>query len=192
MDHIKQFSQKPISAGSAYGVIGLAPGRLTAVVIATALTALSGCTLYDYGPGQPPVVVPGIVVPPPPSAVSVPTPPPPPPLPPIMRQEVTLRAKGAGAPPTKASSAAQARLMAERAAKVDGYRNLLEQTYGLQVVGTTSVRDFITQSDSVRTQVDAFIRGAKVVDTHMLDDGSVEVDMEVTLGKEFWVLFPAR
>jgi hypothetical protein len=82
--------------------------------------------------------------------------------------------------------------MAERAAKVDGYRNLLEQTYGLQVAGTTSVRDFTTQSDSVRTQVDAFIRGAKVVDTHMLDDGSVEVDMEVTLGKEFWVLFPAR
>jgi hypothetical protein len=82
--------------------------------------------------------------------------------------------------------------MAERAAKVDGYRNLLEQTYGLQVIGTTSVRDFITQSDSVRTQVDAFIRGAKVVDTHMLDDGSVEIDMEVTLGKEFWVLFPGR
>jgi hypothetical protein len=82
--------------------------------------------------------------------------------------------------------------MAERAAKVDGYRNLLEQTYGLQVLGTTAVRDFITQSDSVRTQVDAFIRGAKVVDTHMLDDGSVEVDMEVTLGKEFWVLFPGR
>jgi hypothetical protein len=82
--------------------------------------------------------------------------------------------------------------MAERAAKVDGYRNLLEQTYGLQVVGTTSVRDFITQSDSVRTQVDAFIRGAKVVDTHILDDGSVEADMEVTLGKEFWVLFPGR
>jgi hypothetical protein len=82
--------------------------------------------------------------------------------------------------------------MAERAAKVDGYRNLLEQTYGLQVVGTTSVRDFVTQSDSVRTQVDAFIRGAKVVDTRMLDDGSVEADMEVTLGKEFWVLFPGR
>lgn len=165
--------------------------RFSVVIAVAILTVLSGCTLYDY-PGQPPVIVPGIVIAPPPSAVSVPTPPPPPPLPPIMRQEVTLRAKGAGAPPTKASSAAQARLMAERAAKVDGYRNLLEQTYGLQVVGTTSVRDFITQSDSVRTQVDAFIRGAKVVDTHILDDGSVETDMEITLGKEFWVLFPGR
>ena len=82
--------------------------------------------------------------------------------------------------------------MTERAAKVDAYRNLLEQAYGLQVTGSTSVRDFVTQSDTVRTQVDAFIRGAKVVDTRLLDDGSAEVDMEVSLGKEFWALFPGR
>ncbi|MDE2179883.1 MAG: LPP20 family lipoprotein [candidate division NC10 bacterium] len=155
------------------------------------VVGVSGCTLYDYGPGQPPVIVPGTVVPPPPSAVSAPNPPPPP-APPIVRQEVTLRAKGAGAPPTRAANAAQARLMAERAAQVDGYRNLLEQTYGLQVVGSTTVRDFVTQSDMIRTQLDAFIRGAKIVDTHVRDDGSVETDMELTLGKEFWVLFPGR
>jgi hypothetical protein len=50
----------------------------------------------------------------------------------------------------------------------------------------------VTQSDVIRTQLDAFIRGAKVVDTRLLDDGSAEVEMEVTLGKEFWVLFPGR
>ena len=82
--------------------------------------------------------------------------------------------------------------MTERAAKVDGYRNLLEQAYGLQVTGSTTVRDFVTQSDVIRTQLDAFIRGAKVVDTRILDDGSVETEMEITLGKEFWVLFPGR
>jgi hypothetical protein len=105
---------------------------------------------------------------------------------------VTLRAKGAGAPPARAANAAQARLMAERAAKVDGYRNLLEQAYGLQVTGSTTVRDFVTQSDTVRTQLDAFIRGAKVSDTRVLDDGSVETEMEVSLGKEFWALFPGQ
>jgi hypothetical protein len=156
-----------------------------------ALTALAGCTVYDYGPGRPPVIVPGVPVAPPPQPAYAPPPPPPPP-PPIVRQEVTLRAKGAGAPPTKAVNAAQARLMTERAAKVDGYRNLLEQAYGLQVSGSTSVRDFVTQSDTIRTQLDAFIRGAKVVDTRYLDDGSVETEMEITLGKEFWVLFPGR
>ena len=155
------------------------------------LAAFSGCTVYDYGPGRPPVIVPGVPVaaPPPPPVYA---PPPPPPPPPIVRQEVTLRARGAGAPPTRAANAAQAKLMTERAAKVDAYRNLLEQAYGLQVTGSTSVRDFVTQSDTVRTQVDAFIRGAKVVDTRLLDDGSAEVEMEVSLGKEFWVLFPGR
>jgi len=155
------------------------------------LAAFAGCTVYDYGPSRPPVIVPGVPVaaPPPPPAYA--PPPPPPPLP-IVRQEVTLRARGAGAPPTRAANAAQAKLMTERAAKVDAYRNLLEQAYGLQVTGSTSVRDFVTQSDTVRTQVDAFIRGAKVVDTRLLDDGSAEVDMEVSLGKEFWALFPGR
>jgi len=155
------------------------------------LAAFSGCTVYDYGPGRPPVIVPGVPVaaPPPPPVYA---PPPPPPLPPIVRQEVTLRARGAGAPPARAANAAQARLMAERAAKVDGYRNLLEQAYGLQVTGSTTVRDFVTQSDTVRTQLDAFIRGAKVSDTRVLDDGSVETEMEVSLGKEFWALFPGR
>ena len=156
------------------------------------LAAFAGCTVYDYGPGRPPVIIPGVPVaaPPPPPVYAPPAPPPPPPQ--IVRQEVTLRARGAGAPPARAANAAQARLMAERAAKVDGYRNLLEQAYGLQVTGSTTVRDFVTQSDVIRTQLDAFIRGAKVVDTRLLDDGSAEVEMEVTLGKEFWVLFPGR
>jgi len=154
------------------------------------LIGLIGCTVYDYGPGHPPVFVPGPPVAAPPVAQPAYTPPPP--SPPIVRQEVTLRGRGAGAPPARAANAAQAKLMTERAAKVDGYRNLLEQAYGLQVTGSTSVRDFVTQSDTVRTQVDAFIRGAKVVDTRYLDDGSAEVEMEVTLGKEFWVLFPGR
>ena len=164
----------------------------TSVAYVLVLAAFSGCTVYDYGPGRPPVFVPGppVAAPLPPPVYAPPPPPPPPP--PIARQEVTLRAKGAGAPPTKAVNAAQARLMAERAAKVDGYRNLLEQAYGLQVTGSTTVRDFVTQSDTVRTQLDAFIRGAKVSDTRVLDDGSVETEMEVTLGKEFWVLFPGR
>jgi hypothetical protein len=163
----------------------------TSVAYALVLAAFSGCTVYDYGPGRPPVIVPGIpVAAPPPPPVYAPPPPPPPPL--IVRQEVTLRARGAGAPPTRAANAAQAKLMTERAAKVDAYRNLLEQAYGLQVTGSTSVRDFVTQSDTVRTQVDAFIRGAKVVDTRLLDDGSAEVEMEVSLGKEFWAVFPGR
>lgn len=103
---------------------------------------------------------------------------------------IKITAKGAGAPPPKAVNQAQARLMTERAAKVDGYRNLLEQAYGVVVTSNTTVRDFVTQSDTIRASVEAYIRGAKVVDTRHLSDGSVEMEMELVLGYEFRRMFP--
>jgi hypothetical protein len=103
---------------------------------------------------------------------------------------VKISAKGGGAPPERSVNAAQARLMAERAAKVDAMRNLLEQAYGVAISSQTTVRDFITQNDTVRARVDAFIKGAKVVDTRYLSDGSVEVEMEIVLGYEFRRIFP--
>jgi hypothetical protein len=103
---------------------------------------------------------------------------------------VKISAKGAGAPPATAVNQAQARLMAERAAKVDAMRNLLEQAYGVTISSSTTVRNFVTENDTIRARVDAFIRGAKVVDTRYLNDGSVEVEMEITLGDEFRRIFP--
>lgn len=103
---------------------------------------------------------------------------------------IKISAKGSGAPPERAVNQAQARLMSERAAKVDAMRNLVEQAYGVNISSTTTVRDFITQNDTIRARVDAFIRGAKVIDTRYLGDGSVEVEMEITLGYEFRRIFP--
>jgi len=103
---------------------------------------------------------------------------------------IKLTAKGGGAPPAKAVNQAQARLMTERAAKLDAYRNLLEEAYGVAIQSNTSVRDFITQSDTIRARVEAYIKGAKVVDTRYLDDGGVEVEMEIVLGYEFRRIFP--
>lgn len=103
---------------------------------------------------------------------------------------ITIRATGGGAPPRRADNPAQARLMAERAAKMDGYRNLLEQAYGVNISARTTVRNFTTQNDVIRSRVEAYIRGAKVVDTRLLDDGGVEVEMEVVLGQDFRRIFP--
>jgi hypothetical protein len=103
---------------------------------------------------------------------------------------IKLTAKGGGAPPAKAVNPAQARLMTERAAKLDAYRNLLEQAYGVNIESKTTVRDFITQNDTIRAKVEAYIKGAKIVDTRYLDDGGVEVEMEIVLGYEFRRLFP--
>jgi hypothetical protein len=102
---------------------------------------------------------------------------------------IVLRAKGGGAPPERAINPAQARLMTERAAKLDGYRNPLEQAYGVAIRGKSSVRDFVLKSDTIRSRVEAYIRGAKVTDTEYKDDGGVEVEMEVTLGYDFQQIF---
>jgi len=112
---------------------------------------------------------------------------------PLQREEwvpYKVTAKGGGAPPPNAVNQAQARLMAERAAKVDAMRNLLEQAYGVTIKSRTTVKDFITQNDTIKAKVDAYIKGAKVTDTKYLSDGSVEIEMEVILDYQFRRIFP--
>jgi hypothetical protein len=102
---------------------------------------------------------------------------------------ITIRATGGGAPPEKAINPAQARLMTERAARLDAYRNLLERAYGVAIRAKSTVRDFVLKDDTIRSRVEAYIRGAKVIDTVYKDDGGVEIEMEVTLGYEFRQMF---
>lgn len=83
---------------------------------------------------------------------------------------------------TSAQNDAQKRLMARRAAKVDALRNLTETIYGLQIDSQTTVRDFVTQSDLIRSSVSAVIQGAQEIDYRELPDGTAEVTMEITLG----------
>ncbi|PKL76682.1 MAG: hypothetical protein CVV27_09005 [Candidatus Melainabacteria bacterium HGW-Melainabacteria-1] len=88
---------------------------------------------------------------------------------------------GSGAAPSKGSmSTGQKRLMAQRAAVADAYRQLAELVNGVNVDAETVVRDFVTESDVVRTRVSALIKGAQVGKPRYLSDGTVEID--VTLG----------
>ncbi|GAB1392464.1 hypothetical protein MASR1M60_06270 [Rhodocyclaceae bacterium] len=76
--------------------------------------------------------------------------------------------------------------MAIRAAQIDAYRNLAERVYGFRITGATSVSAFATQSDKIRSHVDAFIRGAHVVNTTVIADGNVEVTVELDLTPQFF------
>lgn len=87
--------------------------------------------------------------------------------------EVT--ATGIGAPPSMPVNAAQARAMAERAAFVVALRNLLETVKGVRVDSETVVENFMVTSDVIKTRVSGIVRGARVLKTHYLSDGSVEV-----------------
>jgi hypothetical protein len=86
-----------------------------------------------------------------------------------------ITAVGIGAPPAQPANAAQARAMAERAAQVVAYRNLLEALKGVRVDSNTTVENFMVQSDVIRTEVSGFIQGAMIMDKKYMSDGSVEV-----------------
>lgn len=84
-------------------------------------------------------------------------------------------ATGIGAPPAHPVNAAQARAMTERAAFVVAIRNLLEIVKGVRVDSESVVENFMVESDVIRTRVDGIVRGARIVKTQYMSDGSVEV-----------------
>jgi hypothetical protein len=100
--------------------------------------------------------------------------------------EFTLRAIGNGAPPADAVNAAQSRLMAKQAAEMDAYRKLAHQVSGVRIDSQTVVQDFITKSDSISSDVQSFIKGARIISSKENLDGSYEVIIELYLGKRFY------
>ena len=92
-----------------------------------------------------------------------------------------ITATGIGAPPAQPANAAQARAMAERAAFVVALRNLLEIVKGVRVDSESVVENFMVKSDVIRTRVDGTVKGARIVKTQYLSDGSVEVQVSMPL-----------
>ncbi len=104
-------------------------------------------------------------------------------------QGQVIRATGAGAPDLKASSPAQARLGAERAALLDAFRNLLSQVKGVQVDGTRKMDDLM-QSNEVKARVEGVVRGYSVTNKRYFSDNGVEVDIEVPVSLLTEILDP--
>lgn len=100
-----------------------------------------------------------------------------------------LRATGAGAPDLKAANPGQARLGAERSAKQDAFRSLLEQARGIQVSAGRTVGDELVRDD-VRTRVEGALRGYKILATRYFSDSGVEMDVEVPLAALTAALMP--
>ncbi|MBI1825300.1 MAG: LPP20 family lipoprotein [Planctomycetes bacterium] len=84
----------------------------------------------------------------------------------------SIEAVGQGTDP--AIDTAQGKLKAGRAAYADAMRKLAEQVQGLEISSSTHVRDFITQHDEIRTQVDSVIAGA-IADAPTFDGGIASV-----------------
>jgi len=97
-----------------------------------------------------------------------------------------FRAKGIGVPSSKQTNPTLARTMAARAAQADAMRNLVQEIQGAQVNSQTTVKDYMTESDSVHISVNSYLRGARVINKTEMPDGAVEVEMEVEVPGEFF------
>lgn len=92
----------------------------------------------------------------------------------------TVRATGSGAPNLKLSNVAQVRLAAERAAKLDAYRNILETLKGVKITASSLGSESLSNGQ-IRTQVQGIIRGCKTIDTRYYSDGGVDVVVQCAL-----------
>lgn len=75
----------------------------------------------------------------------------------------TLIAKGYGSPPKNIKDTHRAKIMARRAAIMDGYRQLAEQTHGIHITAETTVESQIVSGDIVKSKIDAVLKGATIL-----------------------------
>ena len=91
-----------------------------------------------------------------------------------------IEVTGMGVQP-ETGSLAQKRMMGYRAAIADAYRKLAEAVDGVRVDAETTVSNYATTSDVVRTQVSSLIKGAQAGKPVYKTDGSVEVKLTLDL-----------
>ncbi|MCE2595619.1 LPP20 family lipoprotein [Motilimonas cestriensis] len=75
----------------------------------------------------------------------------------------------------------QKMLNAIRASKLDAYRELAEQVYGLQISSQNSLNTYVIGSDKVKARVDGLIKGARVVQSYPMGEvyaTELELDTE--------------
>lgn len=93
-----------------------------------------------------------------------------------------IEASGTGLAPADKQGTPQGKLLAQRAAEADAYRRLAETVNGVRVDAETTVRDFVVESDIIRTRVQGVIQGARPTGPHQLNpDGTTSVSLRMPL-----------
>ena len=75
--------------------------------------------------------------------------------------------------------AAQQRLLAIRASKLDAYRALTEQVYGQHLDATTTVADMVVMNDTFRTRVEGVVYGAVLVSITPVGEDTYETTLSL-------------
>lgn len=92
---------------------------------------------------------------------------------------------GSGVPPQEKAGTPQGKLLAARAAELDAKRKLGEHVLGLRIRSSTTVKDFVTEHDEIRSVMDGMLVGSSVVRTLFKDDGTAEVTVQLP-GMQVW------
>ncbi len=98
---------------------------------------------------------------------------------PVYKKQVIIATGYANISAQNSDNAAQRRLMAIRASKLDAYRNLTEQVYGQQLNASTTVEDMVVINDTMRAHVEGLVYGAKVVSISPIGEDSYETKLEL-------------
>ena len=89
---------------------------------------------------------------------------------------------GTGAPASWAQNAAQKNISAERAARLDAARNLLELIKGVALTSDSTVSQSMVASDAVNSSIQGELNSIRAVDKpKYFSDGSVQVKLEASL-----------
>jgi hypothetical protein len=91
-----------------------------------------------------------------------------------------IRATGVGLPPTNAENAGQARAMTQRAAVADAQRNLLRTIEQIRIDNGRSVGTLMRNKNAAE-RIQGFVKGYSVVSERQLEDGRIEVILELPL-----------
>jgi hypothetical protein len=101
----------------------------------------------------------------------------------------TLRATGVAAVDTEMKNKVQAEEMAKRAAELDARRKLAEEVQGLMLNSSTSVKDFMAGSDKIRSRMEAYQFGAKLIDAEVKDGrATAEVELDLKPVWQLWII----
>jgi hypothetical protein len=81
------------------------------------------------------------------------------------------------------------KIQAKRAAEIDAYRKLAERLIGVHVTSSTTVKDFVLESDEIRARAAGIVKGAKPTKVeYETSDGSCEVTMQLKIADIFDVI----
>lgn len=92
-------------------------------------------------------------------------------------------ASGTGVPPPDIRHPARRLALAKRAAVIDARRNLLEVVGYIRIDSETTVKNYMTASDVIRTGVRGRLNGSRIESEKILADGSYLVEVSIPLDK---------